>query len=394
MDAPKEFVVSSFFGFTLSILLLGVLLFTALVNRSVGLASLAGTTLLLMAGSSLWTRFAPFRLSLHIHLDRNKLFPEEMVHLELSVHNAKLLPFFLSIEGPFHLVGQTLVNPFSQLHYSWNIPLDRRGVYPLEACSLTFTDPFGLSRTKRTMPLKEEIIVYPRLKRIEGSTTQFQEFFGLHPAKGLVEDPAWYAGTREYIGSRPARFIHWKSSARIGKVQEKIFEPTSHAKILVLVKVDGFARHLFRLGSADPSVERFSRNDLEKAFETLLETVASYTYLAFQQGASFAFVTDGELVGDPEPFLSMGSGYEHLGRFLEKLARLRFPLPYPTGAGSRSPSDRFYRLSYELGRWGTGYIYSCYERAEGLYARQFLSPHRRDRLLILPATGEAEGTDG
>ena len=415
MNEQREFIVSSFFGFPLSILILGVLLFVALVQRSAGLASIAGTVLLLMVGSSLWTRCAPYRLSLLFHLDRHRLFPGEVAQLEVTLRNSKPLPFFLSIEGPFHLLGQTIVMPFSELHHAWNIPLTRRGVYPLKACTLSFGDPFGLTSTRRTLPLHEEIVVYPRLKRIEDSIAQFQEFFGLHPAKGLVEDPAAYAGTRDYTGFRPARFIHWKASARIGKIQEKIFEPTSHAKILVIVKVEGFARQLSRLGSQDPSRANGSvtRKDVEDAFETLLERVASYAYLSFQQGASLAFVTDGELVEDPEPFLPMGSGYEHLGRFLEKLARLRFPSPYeessklsregphPVMKGSTPPmespkaaSGEFYRIAREVGRWGTGYIYACYKPAEGEHARQFLSPHRRSRLLILPATGKAEVKDG
>jgi len=272
MNEQREFLASSFFGFSLSILILGVLLFIALVQRSAGLASITGTVLLLMVGSSLWTRIAPYRLSLLFRLDRHRLFPGEIAHLEMTLRNAKPLPFYLSIEGPFHLLGQTIVMPFAKLHHAWNIPFTRRGVYPLKACTLSFGDPFGLSSTRRTLPLHEEIVVYPRLKRIEGSIAQFQEFFGLHPAKGLVEDPAWYAGTRDYTGSRPARFIHWKASARIGKIQEKIFEPTSHAKILAIVKVEGFARQLrisvrhastarpaTRFSSIDPSLRRFYR---------------------------------------------------------------------------------------------------------------------------------------
>lgn len=270
MNEQREFLASSFFGFSLSILILGVLLFIALVQRSAGLASLAGTVLLLMVGTRLWTRIAPYRLSLLFRIDRHRLFPGEAAKLEVTLRNAKPLPFYLSIEGPFHLLGQTIVRPFSELHHAWNIPLTKRGVYPLRACTLSFGDPFGLSSTRRTLPLHEEIVVYPRLKRIEGSIAQFQEFFGLHPAKGLVDDPAWYAGTRDYTGSRPARFIHWKASARIGKIQEKIFEPTSHAKILVIVKVEGFARELCisarhartarpatRFSSIDPSLRRF-----------------------------------------------------------------------------------------------------------------------------------------
>lgn len=394
MDDSNVFRVSSFFGFTLSILFLGGLFFVALVNRSLGLISVAGTTFLVMAGLNLWTRLAPLKLSLHLHLDHRRLFPGEVAHLEMVIHNAKLLPFYLSLEGPFSLMGQTIISPFSRLHHTWNLHFDKRGVYPLEKYTLTFGDPFGISQTSKILPLQEEIIVYPKLKRIDDSMVRFQEFFGLHPAKGLVEDPAWYAGTRDYTGSRPARFIHWKVSARIGKVQEKLFEPTSHAKILILVKVEGFSQSLSQLGSSDPSMDQITRKNLELAFETLLEAVASYAYLASQQGASLAFVTDGELVGDPEPFLSMGSGYDHLGRFLEKLARLRFPPPYPGSKTSSVPSDEYYRMAIELGRWGTGYIYACYERMEGETAKQILSPHRRDRVLILTPSDTGEEKDG
>jgi uncharacterized protein (DUF58 family) len=130
------------------------------------------------------------------------------------------------------------------------------------------------------------------------------EYFGIHPAKGIIEDPAWYEGTREYSGNRPARNIHWKASARLDVLQEKIFAPTSHQKVFFIFDGQGFEKAEDIVG-----------------FERSLEALAALASQFIESGADVALATDREVVRFSSA-LSLGRGPEHLGALLEMLARM------------------------------------------------------------------------
>ena len=91
-------------------------------------------------------------------------------------------------------------------------------------------------------PAEGSVIVYPRLHPVTD--------FGLparHPLgpnrdpRRLFEDPGRPAGIREYDGNTPFKAIAWKASARTGRLQAKIFEPTVTLEVSLCLAVDGFA---------------------------------------------------------------------------------------------------------------------------------------------------------
>ncbi|MFA6346023.1 MAG: DUF58 domain-containing protein, partial [Syntrophales bacterium] len=101
-------------------------------------------------------------------------------------------------------------------------------------------DLLGLCRKEKTLSFERDIVVFPRLLPLRDLEPPFRDYFGIHPAKGIIEDPAWYEGTREYSGNKPARNIHWKASARTDRLQTKEFTlPAMPPLVLDMARVPG-----------------------------------------------------------------------------------------------------------------------------------------------------------
>ena len=69
-----------------------------------------------------------------------------------------------------------------------------------------------------------------------------RDFFGVPGGESPVDDPVYILGTTDYQNGRPAKYIHWKASARHHRLQEKVFESTEQEKILLVVDVDQFVK--------------------------------------------------------------------------------------------------------------------------------------------------------
>jgi uncharacterized protein (DUF58 family) len=363
-ETPQEtYDVGSVFGFSLTIALEGLLFFIAAANGAGHLSILCATTLALMAGARAWGQAGLSRLHADLSLDRRRAFPGESFHLAADFANHKFLPVWMRIELPIPEAlelngtaaeGETFLGPFGRTAGKWTFRAARRGVYRLGPATLAAGDPLGLHRRERFLSFADEAVVFPRIVPLAELDLPFRDFFGIHPSKGIIEDPAWYEGTREYSGTRPARNIHWKASARLGVLQEKIFQPTSHRKVYFLVDGEGFRAAEDQAG-----------------FEAALEVAASLATRFAETGASFAAAVNCAVIGYPAA-LPLGRGPEHLGKALELLARC-----------SLGPGTAFPALLRDAAAAGAGFVVTARapdERTERFFT---LPAVRRGRILFL-----------
>jgi uncharacterized protein (DUF58 family) len=133
-----------------------------------------------------------------------------------------------------------------------------------------------------------------------------RDLFGIPGAKSPIEDPVYVYGTRQYQSGRPARYIHWKASARLSQLQEKICEPAVQENVLLIVAVD-----------------HFSKNQAYVDFEKTLEVAASAAVDFDRAGLAVGLVTDGVLKGGGSAVLPIGRGPWQVPSILETLARLQ-----------------------------------------------------------------------
>jgi uncharacterized protein (DUF58 family) len=138
-----------------------------------------------------------------------------------------------------------------------------------------------------------------------------RDFFGIPGVRSPIEDPIYIHGTRDYQCRKPARYIHWKASARHNRLMEKICEPAEQEKILILICTDHF--------SSDHTGESFERS---------LEVAASLAVQLERMRFAVGLVTNGRLKGGGRAALKISRSPGQLSDVLETMARLE---PAPTG---------------------------------------------------------------
>ena len=359
-----SYSVSSYFVIPISLVLLGLLAFIATAASSKALAGFAIIAFVLMAALRLNGRLGLARLHANFSLDAHRLFRGDEFSLSGELSNAKLLPVWITLslahpeaisalakEG---LEGECSLLPFEKITGTWRFKAERRGVYRLGPATLSAGDILDLYRRERRIALGQSIIVYPRIHALTALDLPFREYLGSQTTEGIVEDPAWYEGTREYTGGKSARAIHWKASARLNQLQEKIFQPSMEHKVMILVDGEGFAK-------AEDS----------EGFEYALEMAASLASFFSEEGAFFSIATDRKVEGF-SPSLPLGRGPDHLGMCLELLARC-----------SSSHRQAMLPLIASSGSQGSGYLIIAREGGDYVKKYLHLAFPRKDRVFFV-----------
>jgi len=120
----------------------------------------------------------------------------------------------------------------------FSVPTERRAVIPVGPVLSVRGDPIGLCRTEKIWTGIEELFVHPRispldrlgsglLKDLEGQTTQ-----------DLSNSDVAFHTLREYVPGDDRRHIHWKTTARLGKMMVRQFVDTRRSHLALIVSTD------------------------------------------------------------------------------------------------------------------------------------------------------------
>ncbi len=312
----QESRVSSIFIIPLMQFFVGVLLFVALLHRQRDLAVLTILVLGVMGGVRLWSRMSLAGITCYSMVDKEKVFPGEMLTLHVRVENAKFLPVWLQITMPIDgslnpssddttITNESGLLWYQRAHFNRTLVAQQRGIHQVGPPHIKVADLFGFFPRERAERKDLHVIVYPRLVPLKPFSLPRRDFFGAPGAKSPVQDPIYVLGTRDYQHWRPARYIHWKASARHNHLQEKVFEPSEQLKVLLAVDVD-----------------QFGDKNATKEFEYTLEAVASLAVQFDQMGYAMGFVTNGVVQGGSS-ILPIARNPQQLPAILEVLARLQ-----------------------------------------------------------------------
>jgi len=114
-----------------------------------------------------------------------------------------------------------------------------RGRYAFDTVRLTIEDPFALARASLVQGERQALVVYPRLVSL---TRLFSE--GHAQAQDgrrlLLRRPTGYElhGVREYVEGESLRNVHWRSTARRGRLMVKELEDATSDEVAVLLDGD------------------------------------------------------------------------------------------------------------------------------------------------------------
>lgn len=310
--STEQYKASSLFLISLGVVIVSLLLVVALLNQDRDLALLALLVLALAAGTKAWTRWSLHRVECGLTVSRSRCFPGEELEVKAYADNRKILPVWVTLRAPS---GSLVPNALSadsgllwhqEARFSWHLNPARRGVYPLAPLQVEGGDLFGFFRRQGGTEAASEVLVYPRLVPLRPFEVKKRDFFGIAGARSPVDDPVYILGTTDYRNGRPAKHIHWKASARHHRLQEKLFEPTQHEKVLLVIEAKGFEEE------AD-----------EAAFEAALEVAASLSVRLDREGCTQGFVTNGMMKGPGAAVIAITRNGQQMSRILEALARLR-----------------------------------------------------------------------
>jgi len=106
----------------------------------------------------------------------------------------------------------------------------QRGFYQVGPLGLASGDLFGLHRRYRVVAPPEYVLVYPRVVPLRGYDIASRRPIGdVTLMHRLFEDPTRIAGVRPYEMGDPLNRIHWRASARTGRLHSKVYDPSSLA---------------------------------------------------------------------------------------------------------------------------------------------------------------------
>jgi uncharacterized protein (DUF58 family) len=115
--------------------------------------------------------------------------------------------------------------------------LARRGRYRLGPLKVSTRFPFGLFSRTITVGNAETVTIFPRLGRLtRGWATRHRESFaGTHRREQRHGPEGDFYGVREWKPGDRRRWIHWRSSARSGRLVVRQFEQPRNRDVAVLV---------------------------------------------------------------------------------------------------------------------------------------------------------------
>src|SRR5688572_21259593 len=110
---------------------------------------------------------------------------------------------------------------------TYRLTLHRRGRYRFGPLRVSTRFPLGLVRGQMTLPAKDELIVSPRLGRLLPAWTNLLQAEQVgderrHPQRGMSEGD--YYGLRPWQSGDSLRWVHWRTTAKLGRPIVKQFE--------------------------------------------------------------------------------------------------------------------------------------------------------------------------
>jgi uncharacterized protein (DUF58 family) len=213
------------------IVVLVALLALALVSGSILFLRLFSLVVLVTAVSYVWVRWSLHRLSVDTTQPPERLEVGDTFQREVIISNpGNLSRLWLKVEDSTDLPGHqdaAIVNIARQSSYCWqaNFKCRKRGRYHLGPVALTAADPLEIFTSTRTLGKEQEITIYPAT--IDLPLFNFASFSGSGRRSGYqsIKGISSHASSvREFTSGDNLHHIHWRSTARMGKLMVKTFD--------------------------------------------------------------------------------------------------------------------------------------------------------------------------
>lgn len=146
---------------------------------------------------------------------------------------------------PAHQISRVVSSLAPRRSRGWSVHTMclRRGRFTLGPITLTTGDAFGLFRMSRHLPETSSVIVYPAAVDLPG----FEARGGELPGGDAVRRRTHYittnaSGVRDYVPGDSFSRMHWRSTARTGRLIVKEFELDPTTDVWIFFDADNFVQ--------------------------------------------------------------------------------------------------------------------------------------------------------
>lgn len=234
----------------------------------------------------------PFRVAITLR-NQKRRFPSFSIEVEDILESKSLDKKCYFLKIPAQKTQQT--------HYKLTFP--QRGRYSFRGFRVATKFPFALYRSSRLIKSPAEILVYPRIRDVTHLAARGRRRG--EGGKGRVfERGDSFFGLKEYREGDDLRDIHWKATARAGRLISREYESTASRHVHIL------------FDSALPSRDEAAPEEMEGA----VEIVASLVQYYVMRGYSVELT-------DRSGHIEASTGPAQLSRILAHLAVLEIAPP-------------------------------------------------------------------
>ena len=309
-----------------------VLLIFSLLIKQVPLFIVALLFFIAGAIARLWARYSLSRVEYRRQLSSNRVFFGEEIKMAVEVTNRKILPLpWLQVEEQLPdqvtlLKGESehafstnyqiltaifLLSSYHRIKKYYPIKCDHRGYFMFGPTKLSSGDVFGFFNRYQEIATIDHLMVYPKMLPLEKLGIPSRQPLGeIRTVKHLFHDPVLMLGIREYAYGDSLKSIEWKSTARTGSLQTKIFEPTTTVDMGIFLDVRTVSLPLW---SVDP-----------EKFELAIVTAASLANQALSEDYRVGLYINKNSPGTAEIIQIPPSRHpEQLKHILEALAMIQ-----------------------------------------------------------------------
>jgi uncharacterized protein (DUF58 family) len=356
------------------VILLAVAFFTRVDFFFYLLYALSGIYIL----GRVWARRSLAAVELERHHDQ-RVFWGETFPIQVAVQNRSWLPVLwlrLHDTVPADLMPGTVFRqvisllPRERLQLAYTMVGRRRGYYAIGPLVTLGSDLLGAASYEHSFQDDDYVIVYPKIIALHDLGFPSQSPFGtLSSRERLFEDPTRIRGVRDYQPGDSLRRMDWKTSARVGSLQVRRFEPAIALETAIFLNLNG---------AEYPQAHR------RHATELGIIVAASVAVHLVEKRQAVGLITNGRDpladVPSPTPSLPLRKGREHLMHLLDLLARVE--------VASEDESIPFLELlsRKSLGLpWGSTVVVITAQEVEGLLDT-LLGFRRRGLEIILALT--------
>ncbi len=202
----------------------------------------AGAAALVLVAASVPFLFGARSYDVSLSLAHERIVAGDGVRGEIVVRNDGrriALPGRLDIPVGAGLVefGVPLLRPGHTVSQPLDIPGLRRGIVTVGPATTVRSDPIGLMRREHAFDDVHEVFVHPRTTTLPSTSAGFIRDLEGSPTRRLVDADMSFHAIREYAPGDSRRQIHWKSTAKTGRLMVRQYEESRRSRMAVVLAV-------------------------------------------------------------------------------------------------------------------------------------------------------------